>query len=339
MITKHRKMDNDESATWIARLSLTLPSNTTISLPESGYQGRFGERDYTLCGKDESYILEVHGFSDRREAEEFLQDLGGSLLWAQVAVSTGIGFNLDPQDVTYCKNPSEAAHNLFGPGERKPVDGAIDGSRAAIYPSDKQIAVLTAGKVSVSIGIPADRLMSALADGIAISKTAPFTRCERLQLASEIYRQSHFESSPKARFLSQMTVLEVLSVRRKRANEIQTLVKNWEHQLQEIREDSEDQIEIRAFESLATSVRALKTESTTEAIRNLVREALESLKDPQASELVNQIGALYKVRSDIAHGRRAVLGQTPATLQEIVGKTLRATMKDTKLLSRVEQTS
>ena len=162
---------------------------------------------------------------------------------------------------------------------------------------------------------------------------------ERVRLASELYSHSHFETSIKARFLSQMTVLEVLSERPQQPQNLQALIDKWVGEIGEIQERSKDPDEKRSLERLKSRMLGLKEESITESVRVLVGKALTAMRDPKASELVARVGLLYGFRSKIVHGGPVVLGQAPTELQEVVGKTLRAVMKQPSLLSQSEKDS
>ncbi|MCH9050669.1 MAG: hypothetical protein IIA72_06255 [Proteobacteria bacterium] len=318
---------------WTIHLPFTLSPGKTISLLDEDHQSQIGQWECRLSGGGQSYTLKVFGLPDRDKAEAFVQRLGGSLLWTRVSVQTGIHFDLNLDKLIYFEDPKAAARNIFGPETERKVDCIIDSARTAVYPSDKQIATITAGAVTATQGIPPDRFVLALAEGICLPNAAQIVENERIRLASEIYSHSHFESSLKSRFLGQMTVLEVLSERPQQPSCLQDRIDRWAIEIEEARRRSRDPDEKRSLERLTSRIHGLKEESITESVRIIVRKALAYLEDTKASELVSRIGPLYGIRSGMVHGTSVDLGQSPAQLQEIVSKTLSAVMRYPALLT------
>jgi len=339
MARQHKKQKAKGRETWTIHLPFTLSPGKKISLPDQDHQGRIDRWECCLSGGENSYTLKICGLPDRDTAETFVQQLGGGLLWARESVQTGIHFDLNLDKVKYFEDPKAAARNIFGSDTERLVDCVIDSARTAVFPSDKQIATVTAFPVTIIQGIRPDRFMSALEEGACLPNAAQIVENERVRLASEVYSHSHFESSLKSRFLSQMTVLEVLSERPQQPEPLQNLIGKWVLEIDEAQQHSNDPDEKNFLERLKSRLLDLKEESITESVRILVRKALKQLKDPKTSELVGRIGPLYRVRSKIVHGKSVNLGQTPSQLQEIVSKTLLAVMKHPSLLTESERTS
>ena len=100
--------------TWTIRLPFTLAPGKAISLSKQEHQGQIGQWKCDLSGSGQSYILSVAGFPSEAAAEDFIGQLGTGLMWARVLAQTGIRFDLELEDVTYSKDPHEAARNIFG---------------------------------------------------------------------------------------------------------------------------------------------------------------------------------------------------------------------------------
>ena len=333
MARQRQSVNAKSRPTWIIQLPFTLSPGKTISLLEADHRSKIGEWHCCLSGGESSYFLKVFGLPDRKSAEKFVQQMGSGLLWARVATHTGIHFDLNLDKVTYCEDPEAAARNIFGPDTTRRVDCVIDSARTAIFPSDKEIATITAGAVNVLQAMPPDRFVSAVAEGTYLPHASQVVESERIRLASDLYSHSHFEASVKARFLGQMTALEVLAERPERAEGVQALIDKWVAEVSERQRDSVDENEKKSLERLKSRVHGLKEESITESVRLFVVKALNTTMDPKATELVAEVGPLYAVRSKIAHGRPVVLGQAPTKLQELVGKALRAVMERPSLLT------
>ncbi len=325
--------NENEPSTWTISLPFTLSPGKEISLKDGVHQGKVDQWECCLSRGESIYTLKVSGLPDSSEAEAFVQRLGGGLLWVRGSVQSGIQFNLNLGNVTYFDDPKKAARNIFGPDTKRLVECVIDRGRTAIYPSEKQIATVTAFPVTVSMGIPPERFISALAKGTCLPNAAQVVENRRIMLASEIYSQSHFESSLKSRFLSQMTVLEVLSDRPKQPNELQKYIQKWVLEVDEVLQLCKNLGEKKTIERFKDRIHKLKEESITESVRVFVRKAMKQIMDPKASELAGKIGALYGVRSDIVHGRNVNVGQSPAELQEIVSKSLLAAIEHPSLLT------
>ncbi len=325
------------SGAWTIHLPFTLSPGKTIILSEGNHEAHIGELECRLSGGESTYILKVYGLPDREMAESFLQELGGGLLWARISTQTGIHFDLSLDKLTYFKEPKVAARNIFGPDTERIVDCIIDGGRTAIFPSDKQTATITGYPPTLSQGIRPEKFISALSEGTCSPNSRHIVANEKIRLASDIYSHSHFEASMKARFLGQMTVLEVLLERPQQPSYLQDRIDRWAIEIEEAHRRSRDPDEKRSLERLRSRVHGLKEESITESVRIIVRKALAYLEDPNASELVSRIGPLYGIRSGMVHGTSVDLGQSPAQLQEIVSKTLSAVMRYPALLTESER--
>lgn len=318
---------------WTIRLPLVLSPGKAISVKEESFAGELGQWNCDLSLEDQRYVLNVHGFSNQDEANAFLKCLGAGLLWTSASTSTGIRFDLNPQDVTYYSDPERAARGFFRSSDPGPIHGAIDASRPAILQSDKRIVKMGAQPMTVVQSIPPDRFLSALAEGAALANVPQILENEDISLAFELFSLSQFTTSTEARFLMQMSVLESLSKQTMRPQEIQDLVDAWLAEIDARYEEAENSNDGAELKRLRTGVSRLRNESIIESIRVLVRKALQELEDPEAIDLAKRIGPLYKVRSTLTHGSGTHLGQAPAELQDIVKKTLRGVMRRPTLLN------
>jgi hypothetical protein len=116
------------------------------------------------------------------------------------------------------------------------------------------------------------------------------TVCEgpspRLVIAAELYLSTTFESSSRARFLSLVTVLEVLAVRTERTNKELELIDRW---LADIKREDIDR---SSRSSLLSSVRALRENSIGASIRDL------ATRDGSARPFLT---LCYTIRSKMTH--------------------------------------
>ncbi|MCI0559458.1 MAG: hypothetical protein MN733_13270 [Nitrososphaera sp.] len=333
MVQKCQNQKTKPTLCWTIFLPFSLSPGKNISLGGEVYSGQIGRRNCDIHFEGQYYILKVYGFSRKAQAEAFVKSLGVGLMWAGAATRTGVRFDLDLQNVEYSRNPYKVARNIYGHTTHGPVDALIHGDQTAVYRSDKKVLTITGRPASVTQGLPVDRFVSTLTEGSDLPNPTKVVDNEKIKTASELYSLSHFMTSLRARFLTQITALEILSEQPYHPAHLQVLIDLWIAEIGALYDNESDSDERRRLNRLRTGICRLKRDSITESVRVLVRKALTSLKDPNACKLIGRVGPIYGVRSALTHGRRNELGQAPAELEEIVSKTLRAVIKQPSLLT------
>ena len=131
------------------------------------------------------------------------------------------------------------------------------------------------------------------------------------QLALDLYNQSHFESVSKTRFLTLITVVEILATPKRRSQQLATLVRNL---CDTARQSDPPPLEIDA---LLEGLARLRKQSIGEACRNFVG-TYSSLDD------VAFFSNCYKARSELVHGGRTKRPEAidATALDELVSKLL-----------------
>jgi len=320
---------------WLLRLPFIFSGGKRINIPEAGYQSTICGWNCALGEEDGRYVLTIQGLPSEDVAMRFLRRLGGGLMWARSVVKVGIKFELELDRVHYPKDSVAAARNIFGADTSRRVEAIIDGQRTVIFPQWKEVAKISAGTVSAYVAWPADKFIAAVHDGACLENAACLVENEKLRLASEILSHSYFESSQRARFLAQMTALEVLAERPEQPSEICAMIERWMEEVSRKKAEVSDTgqaVFVNCLIRLKSSLRDLRKESITESVRLLVSKALTSLEGDGAEALVAKVGKLYRIRSDIAHGRSFEIGEGSAELEKIVTKTLSAVMTDPSLI-------
>lgn len=130
-------------------------------------------------------------------------------------------------------------------------------------------------------GMQADRLVAALRASVPAAPLAP-----KLRLALDLFGLAPFEPSPRVRFLTLISAIEVLSTRAPSSAGALVLVESWEKAL------ASADAEVR--DVLASRLRELRRESIGVACRRLVREHV-------GEAAVKDLRRLYDVRSTLVH--------------------------------------
>ena len=129
------------------------------------------------------------------------------------------------------------------------------------------------------------------------------------RLALDLYNLSHFEGTAKTRFLTLITVVEVLSTRHKRPTSVRKLLKRFKDEATEVGLESAD------LHSLSEALGTLATQSIGEACRQLVIEYA-------SAEDVAYFTSCYKARSELVHNGKTDRPEAvdPTKLDELVSR-------------------
>ncbi len=126
-----------------------------------------------------------------------------------------------------------------------------------------------------------------------------------MEFAADLYLGSEFERSERARFVTFITVLEVLSRRTERPDWIQELLAAWRAEVQGLLED-ETQPDVRKqVASLIGGLNELQKQSIGSAVRDLIKtkgqdEELQRIAD----DPIGFVSRCYDIRSRLMHDGR-----------------------------------
>lgn len=321
---------------WTVRLPFRLPPNTDISLKNEQTSTRIGRWDCILSKDECGHVCEFTVLPSKERAELFLDELRGALMWTQAKLHTGIRFDMYLDKVHYCDDPIKAAQRIFGPNTERIVEIIVSGNVPAIYPSNAKKSTVSAFPVGVGKGIQVNRFVEAMSEGICLETSALNVSNRRLKTASDLYADSHYESSQKSRFLTQMIVLEVLADRPKQPNEVVALVDSWIREINARKKQSQSDKETELLQRLASRIGGLKSISIAESVRQFMRRVMISLGDEDVLSKVQMIGNLYDVRSKLVHGEEIELGNSSADLEMLVSRSLIAAQRNPRLLETAD---
>lgn len=172
-----------------------------------------GELAYSLENGAPYSVLTVKGFQAEEEAQRHINRIWAGFMW--LLLNRGISVNaiLATQEIFYTDNPIKAAENLskiYGIAIRGPLHGTLDGTRPAVFPSNKKLSILT-GYAPIGVSItPPSTMLTCITEGLSFQHSDQLINDNCLRLALELYRAYFTESSLNARFLTLIMALEVL---------------------------------------------------------------------------------------------------------------------------------
>jgi hypothetical protein len=188
------------------------------------------------------------------------------------------------QDVTRFERPrANVLPNVL-------VDGVADEGRPVVHEDGERIAFVAAGSLTVSMHRPIDSFNRLLADAEGHPGIEALMRdTGRLAHALEVFLAGAFEQSMFARFMNDMTVLEILKTQPTRDEPFQTLVRGWVKELEALAE--REHLPEGEVASLRSSLEWLTQRSIGQSIEELGTNVDRA---PEARDL-------YKIRSKAVH--------------------------------------
>jgi hypothetical protein len=260
-------------------------------------------------------VLTVEGFKSAEDAEAFLLRSMGGLYWAMLSQSLPFTANEELREVHHPEDPRRAAENYFGPGTDFAIEGMLDGSRPAVYPSGLKIVVTTAGVLNAEVGISAPQLLSSIQEGMLRTDVSAL-KDDRVRIALELFRSHFFERSSEARLITLVMALESLAPPEDKHPIALELIDAWKIQLTErqsaLAEESEEYDGLDALHGLLSQTKA----SITSQIRVLVRDTLGRAGFPDAEQRARRWVDVYKTRNKLAHNGRVDAAELHGALRD-----------------------
>lgn len=171
---------------------------------------------------------------------------------------------------------------------------------------------------AASSSIDGETLLSAL-------PSCPVLNDERILAAIQLSLTSGFDILPRSVFLSQLTIIDSLAVRRKRAL-----------QIQEWLDLKIAEAEIFSDAGLLSALANLKENSHGSAIRELVGRASKAMHEdgPQTNFRKKRVSELYNVRSQLSHANSdgILTGQHVTDAHDIADLIIKAAIENPAIL-------
>ena len=265
--------------------------------------------DVSFSAKPPYLILKATGFQTEDEAREFIPRVIAGF-WS-LAVRWNIAFKADfrPQPVMHADNQDEAGTRLVGfaqsiglLGDFGPGQGLAKTEATIIYPSDQKVRTLGLGQARLTVSTPTKVTIPTLRNALGFLKAATLVSDARFRTAMELYVDHYYETSPKARFLSLMTVLEVLAPTTKKHAIAQELIRAWKNGItakQTAFPAGSD--ERAALESLNRELDFRKETSIRMRLRAFIRSEFQDRSDNERLGFEKDIVAAYDARGELIH--------------------------------------
>lgn len=275
---------------------------------------RFGDRRMSLAiekgtsRRPDHLVLKESGFVSEEAARSAGQKAKSALRATGVATDVSMDLGLDLASTGIGQIVKDMARDNMGVDLRGDVHGIDVFDEAG--PEVQYLRMEGEGSVTANLSEFVETLSRFL------ESTSGAGEDERVKLASEIYMAGAFESTDRARFVTYITVLEILANRECRLQPALDVISAALRELEQ-RVDLDPDSE----QSLRSGLLDLRTESISAGIRSLIESVDTSKLDLGGRSSRQFINECYGARSKLVHD-----GQHPA------GFDIRA---DTPRLARV----
>lgn len=173
-----------------------------------------------------------------------------------------------------------------------------------VYEDDSRPVRFLSSRASPIVTASVDKFVPALEAGFQRGTRRDAVRNEKVSLAADVYMLSEFEVSQRARFLTLMTALEVLSERGERPKPVQKLLVEFLAKSREAAAGAPAQRNRSEFESLIGSLEGLREQSITSAVRDFVRRHIGDAEKFDGHRVGEFVTRSYEVRSRLTHEGR-----------------------------------
>lgn len=286
------------------RVPFSLADGREISITGKNFNKQTGELEINIQkqGTNE-YICKIDSFNTEFSAKEYLKRFWVGLAWVMLNYDLAFSVSLDFDKVIYAEDPKVAAESLnknFGL-KIEHVNGLISEGHPAVYPSDKIIRVLGASGNFLSI-VPIEKVYPTLMKGINEFNFSDVFENSKLKTALDLYNAYFYEYSLKAKFLTLIMALEVLTSSTPKSQIALDFLKKWKGEIDyEKSKLDENDKDFEAFEALERELIFRKENSLRSRMRELVYESLKDANDPNAESYAKMAVKLYDNRSELVH--------------------------------------
>lgn len=267
---------------------------------------RFGKHTVSLKWSPPYAVLRIGPFATEIEAEEYLPRVWGSLAWAAIVRGSGFTANMKWSNMHYPEDPFIAARNVaktYGmPDPRTPLHALGNDGFPCVIPIGKNYRFIGASFGEGGIIENAESLASVLVEGLKSKAVETLYLDERLRTSVQLYSDSYREPSVRARFLTMVMALEVLTQPIPKHPIAQSLLDRFESEVnnEKIRY-SKDSDEWESLDSLIREIAFRRESSLRSRIRALVLTTLSDLPPEDLRQKVKDAVWVYDQRSALVH--------------------------------------
>jgi hypothetical protein len=304
------------------RFPFSLPPGREIRITE-----KYGELDglnYSFKKQDRFYVITINGFPTEDTAKLYINNVWAGLMWVLLHRGLPPDAVFELGKIVYAEEPNQAEKNY---GFKDPVDGFIDGSWPAVYPTVKRIVIETAGQIAPIQTYSTDDVIDYFLKGVAFPESEKVINDVKLRVALELWGAYFKETSANARFLTLVMALETLAPSTFKKQLVIELLDRWKEDVDELKKknelDSEDAI---SLDDLSRELLFRKEVSIRQSIRILVLTTLQSNSDEDAPSMSEKAVQVYDHRSTLVHKGKLeppVLSQAISDAKNIVERVLR----------------
>lgn len=245
------------------------------------------------------------GFATRDEAFAAGVEMKQALGVAGVVTDVPMNLGDDTSSTRWARSLRDKLREDHGVDLRGDVHG-ID-----IVDDDDPPPVYLRMEAEGQVGVPVDRFLTALGAALADHYDSPLAPRDRL--AAEVFMAAAFEANTRARFLTHVTVLEILADRGSRPHAAVAVLQRALTNLDEVG----GQLDDADYQSLRSGIAGLKHESISHSVRRLGTgldpTAIPGLRGEAVEDFLSRC---YELRSLLVHD-----GDTPENvdLRKIAG--------------------
>ncbi|WP_216904083.1 HEPN domain-containing protein [Synechococcus sp. CCY 9618] len=254
-------------------------------------------------------ILLIGPFDTELEAKEYLPRVWGALAWTAIVRGSGFSANMTWSHVSYPEDPFIAAKNVassFGmPDPGTPLHALGTDYFPCVAEIGKNYRFIGGGDLKVKLMENAESLAGILAEGLKSKSIEILYVDERLRTSLQLYSDSHREPSLRAKFLTVVMALEVLTEPIPKHPIAQDLLDRFEVEVNnEVAKHLEDSVEWQSLDFLKREICFRRESSLRSRIRDLVLSSLSFLSPEDLGQQARDAVWAYDQRSALVHDGR-----------------------------------
>ena len=270
------------------KIKFMLPDGNSIStdervisleLPLDDHTIKFQLKQLPNTGYPSSFIFIGTGFKTEKEAFTAGIKIKNTLMLCSIKLPFGIDLGKDNTTAGFVKDVIESRLE-------EGVNLINDVHGLTVYQSDLPVEHVLGGNSSLCLAYSANSFYREFES--AYKYTVVFN--DKLNLALELYNQSYFELTMRARFLTLISVIECLTEPDKESEKIISLLDGF---IETIKTTEKD-VSLDERNAICNRLGNLKRESISSACRNLIRKYI-------GEEFVKRFTFLYGLRSELVH--------------------------------------
>lgn len=270
------------------------------------------------------FVLEAHGFDSEEVALAYAPQLTIGL-W-NLAIDRHISFvpYFEQRRITRAADPEQAGRNLssqFGRPYTGPLHGLTDEAGITVYRSDEHICFASMRGAGYS-ATPWALVEQSLVEGIELGVSyGPLS--SDLATALDLYLAHLSETSIRARFLTLIMALEVLSPVTEKHPAAVALLNDFAGMVQAKLDDAPDEDALDALQALTREIGFRKETSIRRRVRQLILNDAP-LPDSELQEFARNVVHAYDLRGALTH--------TGSVDDQALGNAYEVALKAIKLL-------